>query len=97
MLCARKKVKVVVGIQIEVSFIDMVNEEETLVLIECKNNSKVKIEKKDIAAFKAIIDDIKRGNITSNKVAGILAYAFKVRSDAEHLPTTMILSLRKQG
>lgn len=69
--------------QIDVSFIDFTDPQPVLVLIECKNNPKKSVPKQQVAAFKAIIDDIAADVAGRLVVKGIFAYAAEAQSGAK--------------
>ncbi len=68
--------------QIDVSFVDYSFTEPTLILIECKNTPSSPIEKVQVAAFKAIMDDVVSEPKSSQYVMGIFAHAYSARSGA---------------
>ena len=76
------KTNIILGVsgcehQIDVSFVDYTFDEPTLVLIECKNTPSVPVKKVQVAAFKAIMDDIVNEPSSPKYVLGIFAYAAK--------------------
>ena len=83
--------------QVDVSFIDYSFEIPTLILIECKNNPLVPVEKLQVAAFKAIIDDILVEESSPKKVMGIFAYAEKARSGAIEFARHYGIQMEKTG
>jgi len=83
--------------QIDVSFIDYSFEKPTLVLIECKNTPSKPVEKVEVAAFKAIIDDVLNENSSPEVILGIFAYAEKARSGAIKFAKHYNIQMEKTG
>ena len=83
--------------QIDISFIDYSFEEPTLVLIECKNTPSKSVEQVQVAAFKAIIDDILNNSSSPKKIMGVFAYAEKARSGAIKFAEHYDIKMEKTG
>ena len=83
--------------QIDVSFIDNTFPEPTLVLIECKNTPSRPIEKVQVAAFKAIMDDVVSEPTSPKYVVGIFAYADKARSGAKKFAKHYDIEIESTG
>lgn len=83
--------------QIDVSFVDHTFEEPTLVLIECKNTPSVRVEKVQVAAFKAIMDDIVNEPSSPKHILGIFAYANEARSGAIRFANYYGIQMERTG